>query len=70
MVTILNLIPLSDTTDLVLAKIWVDTARDLIVKSQLTTKSNGLVLIDYVHGNLSDYALPDKMIFTIDVETV
>ncbi len=68
MVTILNLIPLSDTTDLVLAKIWVDTARDLIVKSQLTTKSNGTVLIDYFHGNLSDYALPDKMIFTIDVK--
>lgn len=68
MVSILNLIPLSDTTDLVLARIWVDTSRDLILKSQLTTRSNGTVLIDYFHGSLSEYALPDQLIFTIDVK--
>lgn len=66
--TLVNLIPLSDTTDLVLAKLWIDDAADLIRKSQLTTKSNGTVLIDYEHGRFSDYALPDKMIFTIDVK--
>ncbi len=66
--TIVNIIPTSDTTDLVLAKVWIEPVSDLILKSQLTTKSNGTVLIDYIHGQHREVALPDKMIFTIDVK--
>ena len=35
---ILNVIPNQDTSDLVLAKIWVDISNELILKAQLTTK--------------------------------
>lgn len=66
--TIVNVIPMSDTSDLVLAKLWVDVAQGLIVKSQLTTKTNGTVLIEYFYGTWKTIALPDKTIFTVDVK--
>ena len=66
--TIVNVIPMSDTSDLVLAKLWIDVAQGLIVKSQLTTKTNGTVLIEYFYGTWKTIALPDKTIFTVDVK--
>jgi outer membrane lipoprotein-sorting protein len=65
---LLNIIPRADTSDLVLAKTWVDTKENLIMRSQLTTKSNGTVLIDYQYGKYSDYALPDQIKFTVEVK--
>lgn len=67
-VVMVNVIPTADTSDLVLAKIWIDPVRNLIIKSQLTTKSNGTVLIDYQYGSFAEFALPDKMVFTVDVK--
>ena len=66
--TIVNVVPLGDTSDLVLAKLWVDSSQSLIVKSQLTTKTNGTVLIEYIYGTWNALALPDKTIFTVDVK--
>jgi hypothetical protein len=67
-VKLVNIIPVADTSDLVLAKVWIDPVRDLILKSQLTTKTNGTVLIEYQHGSFATYALPDKITFTIEVK--
>ncbi|MBL7923823.1 MAG: hypothetical protein JNL88_06465 [Bacteroidia bacterium] len=66
--TLVNVIPRADTSDLVLAKLWIDTNRDLILKSQLTTRSNGTIVIDYSHGSHSEYALPDQAVFTVEVK--
>lgn len=66
--SIVNIIPLSDTSDLVLGKLWIDTQQNVILKSQLTTKSNGTILMEYTYGTQSIYGLPDKMIFSIDVK--
>ncbi|MDF2438824.1 MAG: hypothetical protein K0Q95_3200 [Bacteroidota bacterium] len=66
--SILNIIPLSDTSDLILGKLWVDPKQNLILKSQLTTKSNGTILTEYTYGAQSAYGLPDKMIFSVDVK--
>ncbi|MBK9636589.1 MAG: hypothetical protein IPO63_01740 [Bacteroidetes bacterium] len=66
--SIVNVVPLSDTSDLVLAKLWIDVAQGLIVKSQLTTKTNGTVLIEYIYKTWNALALPDKTIFTVDVK--
>ncbi len=65
---ILNVIPNKDTSDLVLAKIWVDIAHDLILKAQLTTKINGTILIEYAYSRYIESGLPDQIIFTIDVK--
>lgn len=65
---LVSIIPKKDTGDLVFAKIWVDAKASLIMRSQLTTRSNGTVLIDYTYGAYEAYALPDKIMFTVEVK--
>lgn len=65
---IVNIIPLTDTSDLILGKLWVDTKQNVILKSQLTTKSNGTILTEYTYGTQIAYGLPDKMIFSVDIK--
>ncbi len=67
-VSIINIIPLTDTSDLILGKLWIDTKQNVILKSQLTTKSNGTILTEYTYGAQIAYGLPDKMIFSVDVK--
>jgi len=64
--TIVNLIPISDSSDLILAKLWIDQDAQLLTKAQLTTKTNGTIVSEYRYGAQSKYALPDSIIFTID----
>ncbi len=66
--TIISIIPLADTSDLILGKLWIDTKQHLIVKSQLTTKSNGTILMEYTYGTQLQYGLPDKMVFSVDIK--
>ena len=65
---IISVIPLVDTGDLVLAKFWIDYARNLVLKSQLTTPSSGTMQIEYFYSTQIAFGLPDKMIFTVDVK--
>lgn len=65
---IVSVIPSVDSGDLVLAKFWIDASESLILKSQLTTRSSGTILVEYYYGQQSAYGLPDKMIFTVDVK--
>jgi outer membrane lipoprotein-sorting protein len=65
---IINIIPIADTSDLILGKLWVDQKQNLILKSKLTTRSNGTILTEYSYGSQLQYALPDKMIFSVDVK--
>lgn len=65
---IINIIPLSDTSDLILGKLWIDPKQNVILKSQMTTKSNGTILTEYTYGAQITYGLPDKMTFTVDVK--
>jgi len=65
---IINIIPLSDTSDLILGKLWIDQKQNIILKSQLTTKSNGTILTEYTYGTQLVFGLPDKMTFTVDVK--
>ena len=68
MCSIISIIPISDTTDLVLGKFWIDTKRNIILKSQLTTKTNGTILAEYTYGKYAEYGLPDNAVFTVDVK--
>ena len=66
--TIVNIIPNADTSDLVLGKFWIDPLRNIVLRSQLTTKSNGTILINYFYGAQVAYGLPDSLQFTVDVK--
>lgn len=65
---IVNVIPLADTSDVILGKFWVDTIQSVVIKSQLTTRSSGTIGTEYTYGSQVAYGLPDKMIFTVDVK--
>ena len=65
---IITILPNSDTTDLILAKLWIDSVSDIILKSQITTRSNGTLTTDYKYALQKEFGLPDSMIFTVDVK--
>lgn len=65
---IINIIPMADTSDLILAKLWIDVKENIILKSVLTTKSSGTILTDYTYGAQKAYGLPDKLLFTVDIK--
>lgn len=62
---VINVLPINHP-ELVLAKFWIDPNQKLILKSQLTTKTNGTVLIEYQYGSMANYTLPDRMTFTVE----
>jgi hypothetical protein len=51
-----------------LGKLWIDSKQNLVLKSQLTTKSNGTILTEYTYGTQVGFGLPDNMVFTVDVK--
>lgn len=65
---IVSLFPTSDTADLILAKLWIDPINDIVLKSQVTTRSSGMVSAVYTYGQQLKWGLPDKMVFTVDVK--
>ncbi len=67
-VSLINVIPLNDTGDVVLGKLWIDEKQQIILKSLITTKSNGTILTNYEYGSHKEYGLPDVMIFEVDIK--
>lgn len=65
---IITIFPVNDTSDLILAKLWVDIDRDIILKSQITTRSSGTVTIEYSYKTQNEFGLPDSMVFIVDVK--
>jgi hypothetical protein len=65
---IVNIIPISDTGELVLGKFWIDPVRFVILKSQLTTRSSGTILTEYTYLSQVAFGLPDQMIFSVDTK--
>ncbi|MBK8556938.1 MAG: hypothetical protein IPL65_14720 [Lewinellaceae bacterium] len=57
---IVTVLPNRDTSDLILAKLWVDSANDLVLKTQITSRSNGTVTTDYQYGAQKPTACPIK----------
>ena len=64
----ISVIPMSDTGDVILGKLWVDETRHLIMKSQITTKQNGTVITTYEYKSQMQYGLPDVMTFEVDIK--
>jgi outer membrane lipoprotein-sorting protein len=66
--TLLTVIPTGDDSEFVLAKLWIDTKKSLILKSQITTRSSGTVSVDYTYADQADFGLPSLLTFTEDVK--
>lgn len=65
---LITVIPTNENSEFVLAKLWINTKNDLILKSQITTRSSGTVTVDYSYGAEADYGLPNQLVFDIDVK--
>ncbi len=65
---IITLLPLANEGDLVLAKIWVDTQSMVILKSLITSRSNGTILSEFEYTTEKKWGLPTRMKLTIDVK--
>lgn len=63
---IVSVIPSKDQ-DVILAKCWINPIQNTILKSQITTKSSGTLTSEYFFQSKLKYALPDKIVFTIDL---
>jgi len=65
---LINLIPNNDTSDVVLAKLWVDAINHVVIKSQVTTKSSGTIKTEYTYSKQLSFGLPDQIKFIVDVK--
>jgi len=65
---LITVIPTGETSEIILAKLWIYTKRDVILRSQVTTRSSGTVIVDYTYGAEVQFGLPNQLTFTIDVK--
>ena len=65
---VISVLPLTEGSDLILVKLWIDPLKDVIMKAQVTSKTNGTLDIDYFYADQIKYGLPSKLVFTIDVK--
>ena len=65
---IITILPIGDTSDFILAKLWIDTKENVMLKSQITSRSNGTMNVDYIYASQKSFGLPDSVVFTVDVK--
>ena len=65
---LITLLPSEESSEIILAKLYVGTAEPLLYKAIITTKSSGNFTIDYAYTDAKKFALPSRMVFTIDVK--
>lgn len=64
--SVISILPKSDQ-DIVMEKLWINADNKTIMKSEITTKSNGTLKADYFYESMNNTALPDKILFSIDL---
>lgn len=65
---IVKLLPTDENSDIILSTLYIDEANLLIRKAVTTTKENGTYEINMAYGKYSNYALPDKVIFSFNTK--
>jgi hypothetical protein len=65
---IIKLLPLNETSDVVLTTLYIDAKNFLIRKASTTTKDNGTFDMEMQFGKYADWGLPDKVIFSFNTK--
>lgn len=68
MVKVIKLLPLDETSEIVLTTLYIDDKKQLIKKATTTTRDNGTYEMEMEYGKYSDWGLPDKVIFTFNTK--
>ncbi len=67
--SVVKVIPLNDKSNIILTTLWVDQARNYIMKVESTTKINGTFTIEFNYDKpVDDYPLPSSTIFTFSID--
>ncbi|MBK9250213.1 MAG: hypothetical protein IPM69_19425 [Ignavibacteria bacterium] len=65
-VTIIKIIPASDTGDVILSSLWVD-GNSLVRKIKSSTRKGGTVIIELAYGQNANFSLPATVKITFDL---
>jgi hypothetical protein len=67
--SVIKVIPLGETDDIILSTLWVDQSKNLISKVETTTKTKGTFAIELEY-NFTDlnYPLPSLMTFSFNID--
>jgi hypothetical protein len=67
-VRIIKLLPLDENAELVLATVYIDTRRMLVLKAKTTTRETGTNEVELYYGKFLSSGLPDKIIFSFNTQ--
>jgi hypothetical protein len=70
-VSIIKLIPLNESSDILLSTLWIDETRNIIRKAEVSTKLNGVFNIELTYDNsVKGFDLPESMKFTFNLSNI
>lgn len=67
-VKVVKLLPTDDNADIVLSTLYIDEARQVILKTRTTTRDNGSYELEMSYGKYVSFGLPDKIIFSFNTK--
>ncbi|HZZ74900.1 MAG TPA: hypothetical protein VFE04_03200 [Puia sp.] len=67
-VRVIKLLPSDENASLVLATLYVDTKRLLVLKARTTTRQSGTNEVELFYGKFLSVGLPDRIIFSFNTE--
>ncbi len=65
---VVKLLPVNESSDIVLTTMYIDEASLLVKKMITTTKENGTYEIEMTYGRFARYSLPDKVVFEFNTK--
>jgi hypothetical protein len=67
-VRIIKLLPTDENAELVLATLYIDSRRLLVVKAKTTTRESGTNEVELEYGKFISIGLPDKIVFSFNTQ--
>jgi hypothetical protein len=67
-VHIVKLLPSDENGELVLATLFIDTKRMLVLKAKTTTRENGTNEVELFYGKFLSTGLPDRIVFSFNTQ--
>ncbi|HVM88867.1 MAG TPA: hypothetical protein VMT76_11830 [Puia sp.] len=67
-VKVLKLLPVEESSNIILSTLYIEESKFLIIKAITTTKDNGTYEVEMTYGKYISYALPDKVVFTFNTK--
>lgn len=69
-VDVIKVIPLSDSSNIILTTLWVDSEMDIVMKMETTTKRNGTFVINLMYDESNYKFLPSEVRLTFSVSEI